>query len=240
MNPTEILQALGGCMHEFTLSYGLFASLFVAGLIGGFTHCILMCGPFVVSQSKNLSKIRDNLLIPYHLGRITTYAVLAVLLSSLLNLAFLFMPIRELIIAPILMLAGLIFFVTAFPTLLRVFPWAAKIGLGIPYRWIEAAFSKLSHTQSRFGQYLVGVLLGFMPCGMIVSALMAAATASTPLYAGLAMVVFGVGTMPALFSVSMGGRALHFKYPDLMHRLSRGAMVWSGLWLFAIAGYLLV
>lgn len=240
MNPAEILHLASGCMHEFTLSHGLFLSLFVAGLVGGFTHCAAMCGPFVLSQSKNLTKLSGYALMPYHLGRITTYTVLAVLLSSVLNLAFLFMPVRGFVVAPILMVAGLIFFVTAFPGLLKIFPWAGMTGFSLPYKFFNFYHLKLSKVDGVLGRYLLGVLLGFMPCGLIVSALMASATSASPVHAAMAMISFGLGTVPALVLVSYAGGALKQKYPSAMQKISKGAMVWSGFWLFAMAGFLLI
>ena len=86
----------------------------------------------------------------------------------------------------------------------------------------------------------MGVLLGFMPCGMIVSALMAASTAPHPLQAGLAMSLFGLGTMPALIGIALGGGLLKNKYPNGMRKITQGMMVFSALWLFAIAGFILI
>lgn len=240
MNITEFLQSISGCMHEVTLAKGLFVSLFLAGVVGGFTHCIVMCGPFVLSQNSNLQKLHEMALLPYHFGRITTYVVMAMLLSTVLNLAFLFLPLRSLVIAPMLMLAGIIFIVTAFPSLLKLFPWVGGIRVSLPHTWLNSGFQKLAKHRSIISQYFMGVLLGFMPCGLIISALMAAATAPTPIEAGLAMMAFGAGTLPALIGVAFGGKLLVSKYPLTMQWMKRGAMVWSGLWLFIIAGSLLI
>lgn len=240
MNFADILNMIGGCAHEITVSYGLYASLFLAGLVGGFTHCVAMCGPFVLSQTGHMSRPGKMALLPYHIGRITTYVVMAVLLSSVLNLAFLFLPIRSFVVAPILMLAGVIFLVTAMPQLSKIFPWVGAIRFSVPYRFIAQNFETLSRKDSALRRYGMGVLLGFMPCGMIVAALMAATTATHPLQAGLAMAAFGVGTMPALVILAFGARAVgHFR-PVLMGHIRRGMMIWSGLWLFLIAGFVLV
>jgi hypothetical protein len=199
-----------------------------------------MCGPFVISQTKGLRKITGAAILPYHLGRITTYTVMAVLLATLLNAAFLFLPIRSYIVAPILMTAGLIFFVTAFPSLSKIFPWTARLSVGAPYKFIQSGYQQLAKKDSMAGRFGLGVLLGFMPCGVIVSALMAASTAPSAWQAGLAMIAFGVGTMPALISIALGGQLLQKRYPNFMKRITQGAMVWSGVWLFLIAGFLLI
>jgi sulfite exporter TauE/SafE len=55
----------------------LFFLYLSTGFTVGFGHCIGMCGPIVISMSLNLKD--ESIIVPqflYHLGRITTYAVL--------------------------------------------------------------------------------------------------------------------------------------------------------------------
>jgi len=236
MDPVLTLQSFGTCLHNVSLSNGLILSLFFAGLVGGMTHCVAMCGPFVLSMSGNLQKLSGALLLPYHLGRITTYTALAMLLASVLNLAFLFLPIRSLVIAPLLMTAALIFLINAFPDLKKYFMWLDVLNVRTPYHWISNAFQVLSQKRSLISQYLIGILLGFMPCGLVVSALMAASTASSVWSAGFAMAAFGAGTIPALVMMAFFGQSLKMKFPKTMQRVTQGMMVWSAIWLFLMAG----
>ena len=79
---------LAVCRITVTDNGGLLSSLFVTGLIGSATHCTGMCGPFALSQvAARLERIPAErmtewrrlagaTLLPYHLGRATTYAVL--------------------------------------------------------------------------------------------------------------------------------------------------------------------
>jgi hypothetical protein len=83
---------------------------------------------------------------------------------------------------------------------------------------------------------MLGVLLGFMPCGLVISALLASASAINTLQAAVAMAAFAAGTMPALMLTALGGQALQGRYPGAAARLSQGAMFISGLWLFTLAG----
>ncbi len=234
---------LGQCISDFAMSHGLPVSLFLAGLMGGFTHCSGMCAPFVLAQSSDkpfsLRKMGSALLLPYHLGRMTTYVLLALVLGSFVNLAYLFSPEKAMISAPLLMLAGVLFLVSAFPKLGYVFPWAVKFQVTKPFQFIVHLSGKLMNSQSAMGRYGLGVLLGFMPCGLVVSALLAAGSAGSALDAGLAMAAFALGTMPALMLVGLGGHAVKYKYPQIQMRLSQGAMVISSAWLFALAGTLI-
>ena len=45
---------------------------------------------------------------------------------------------------------------------------------------------------------MAGMLLGFLPCGLLYAALLIAGSAE-PLTAGTGMLLFGLGTVPALF-----------------------------------------
>jgi len=227
------------CVSDFTVSYGLPVSLFLAGLVGGFSHCAVMCGPFVIAQQKescSINRLSSFLLLPYHIGRMTTYIVLAILLNSVINMAFLFSDARIILTAPLLITAGIIFLVTAFPSLGRVFPWAMGLQVTKTFGVVTKLTSKLINNPSAIHRYALGVLLGFMPCGMVLSALMAAASTSHPLYAGVSMGAFSLGTMPALIAVGIFGSAVRHKNPLLFSRLSQGALVFSSIWLFALAG----
>ncbi|MGH1399421.1 MAG: sulfite exporter TauE/SafE family protein [Alphaproteobacteria bacterium] len=236
------------CVSDFSLAYGLPLSLFLAGLVGGFTHCSGMCSPFVFAQVDHVSqkggetkgaRFLSMALLPYHLGRMTTYVGLAVVVSSVVNLAFISSELRVLITAPMLMLAGVLFLVSAFPALLSVFPWAGRLRFGLPegvVSKVSAAGFKVAKTPTLLRQYMTGVLLGFLPCGLVVSALLAAATAGHVVSAGAAMAAFAVGTMPALVLVGFGGAALRAKYPKASKHLTQGAMLVSCGSLFFLAG----
>ena len=241
METLNFLQSLHGCLEGVTLSGGLYAGLFLAGLIGGITHCAFMCGPFVLSMSGSVEKLREAALIPYHLGRLTTYMFLAVLFSAILNLAYLFLPVKSLLIAPLLFTAGVIFLVTAFPNIFKRFsPFIAIRSRLYPVRRIYQAMEKIKSVNGALGRYLMGLVLGFMPCGLVIAALMAAASAGSSVQAALAMMAFGVGTMPSLLVTAYGGRALFNRFPKFQPYLTRGAMTLSALWLFVIAGALLL
>jgi uncharacterized protein len=74
---------------------GVTFGLLLAGLAGSAMHCVPMCGPFVLGQVADrmapvpavrlceLQRVRGALLLPYHLGRITTYAGLGALAAAM-------------------------------------------------------------------------------------------------------------------------------------------------------------
>lgn len=240
MNSLEILSSIGSCFHQITNDYGLPLSLFIAGLVGSVTHCVVMCGPFVMSQTGEMTKMRDIALVPYHLGRMTTYIFMAILSYSVLSLVFVYSDLKSFFAAPMLLLAGVIFIISAFPMLKILFPWAGVMRVSLPAKLVNFVSKKLMSQSTIFGRYMVGVMLGFMPCGLVVAALIASAAAPTLLMAIISMMAFTVGTIPALILVAMGGSSIKQKYPKFSLRFSQIAKVTSALWLFTLAGTLIL
>lgn len=230
------------CVHNIMNNYGLVTSLFIGGLVGSFTHCAGMCAPFVLAQTESgpvLQRPLKSLLLLYHLGRTTSYVGLGILTYSILNLAYLFSYEKSLITAPLLMTGGVLFLVSAFPVLSSVFPWAAKIRLPAGFISLNTKAAALFHRQDFLARYMLGVLLGFMPCGLVIAALMASATAQSLPQAIMAMVAFSIGTMPALMAIGICGKGLKQKFPKFSKRFSQAAMVVSSFWLFALAGMMI-
>jgi sulfite exporter TauE/SafE len=137
------------------------------------------------------------------------------------------------------MIAAIIFLVTAFPSLSAAFPWAARIRLPGIFSVIAHKGYDLFHAQGTWSRYLLGLTLGFLPCGLVIAALMAASTASNVLEAATAMSAFTIGTMPSLIAIGLCGHRFKQKFPALSHRFSCIAMLASSLWLFALAGSLI-
>lgn len=214
-------------------------ALFTAGLVGGITHCAGMCGPFVLSQSNDLKKPLHTARLFYHFGRITTYICLAILFSHIFNLAALFSPSKALITVPLLLTAALIFFVNAIPALQRIFPWVLNIKMFALPLPLQNGFQYAHNLPYALREYAMGIILGFMPCGLVVAAIMAASTAPSLAQTILAMAAFGFGTMPALLSLSFGTASLQSRYPNLIQPMSSGLKIWSGLWLCITAGIIL-
>ncbi|WP_417466229.1 sulfite exporter TauE/SafE family protein [Kordiimonas sp.] len=222
---------------------GLLFTLFLGGLMGSATHCVGMCGPFVVAQTAHLptsgtalAPARGFALIPYHLGRMTTYMALGILAASISGLVF-SVPIQRGIAFVLLCFAGLLFFFSAVPSV--------KARVVLPF-W-HKGLARLGQLIGRFAtpffkgatplhRYALGLTLGFLPCGLLAAALMAVAATANPLSAAFGMAAFCVGTVPALVLSGIGGRYALRHLPFRFETLAQGVMVFNGLSLFAIAG----
>jgi sulfite exporter TauE/SafE len=75
----------------------------------------------------------------------------------------------------------------------------------------------------------LGLLLGLLPCGLLYSALIAAAARGDALQGALALLLFGLGTAPALLGVSLAD-ALLARHRWLLDRLARVFLLAMGLW----------
>src|SRR5918993_1169871 len=180
-----ISQLIALCRTEALGSVGVPSSLLLAGLAGSVVHCIGMCGPFVLGQVMadldrgptaygEWRRLSGAALLPYHLGRLTTYAGLGALAGA----AWLM----------IVQALGLAF--------RRNSPLAGVL---------TRLAAPLSMARGNAARYGLGVVLGFLPCGLLYGALAAAGGTGAAVDGALAMAAFAAGTMPALVATAWGG-----------------------------------
>jgi uncharacterized protein len=185
---------------------------FILGLVGSL-HCAGMCGPLALAlPGAGASGLAFHLgRAAYNVGRVTSYALIG-LVFGLVG--------RTLMLAGVQRWASLL---AGAVVLLALLP-ATRVGLGLPaiksVAWIKAGFASMLRHRSVSAMYLLGVLNGFLPCGLVYVA--AAATLSLQSVASAAgyMVAFGVGTIPMMLGIALVGRnvqmAVRFKYQKLV------------------------
>ncbi len=229
------------CQAAFAGNSGILMSLFLAGLVGSIHHCTGMCGPFVVAQIKNpaatgFSRLRGGALLPYHMGRITTYMVLGIIGASLSNY-IIGTPVQRGIAVGLLSIAGLLFLSSAVPQIKALLsPASAQSLAGSIGRYVGLAARPFSNSGGSLQQYFLGTMLGFLPCTLVIAAVMAVASTGHPVTAVFGMLFFGVGTVPALFMVGSGAQAALKRWPVHMQKITTGMMALNGVGLIALAG----
>ena len=209
-------------------------ALLVAALLMGFfgsPHCLGMCGGLVAAFSLSMKEVspakRRALIATYHLGRLTSYAVLG-LMAGLIGTTVL-KPLMTGNSTPRILLGLVLVFV-------------GITMLGAPF------LTKLERVGMRFWQFLspirqkvfplntypralaAGLLWGYLPCGLVYGALLIAVVAHDPLSGAALMFVFGLGTIPMLVATHETVSWLRDKIGRLRLRQINGAiMVLSGL-----------
>lgn len=214
----------------------LVPALLLAGLSGSVVHCTAMCGPFVLGQAADrmarlpagrmceAARLRAGLLLPYHAGRIATYTALGAAAGVLGGMR---MPAA--VPAVLLGLGGVAFLLLALgraqPKLVASFMPALA---GAP------GFGQFAGPAARLGGLPLGVVLGFLPCGMLYAALAAAATAG-PVLGAAAMLAYGLGTMPALMVVGVLGHAAARRWQQGTRAVAPWLLGANGALLLALA-----
>ncbi len=197
-------------MHHLDSAFS--TSYLVAFLMGLFStlHCLGMCGSIIGTLTLSLKKeIREDkkLLIPfvasYNTGRIISYmlaGLVAGLAESVLTAPFgsghghRFLQI----VAALVMLGAGLHIAGWFPR----FAYIEKIG-GLFWKRIEPYGRRLIPVETLPRAFVFGMIWGWLPCGLVYTALTLAATTGDMLRSGLTMLAFGLGTMPAVMSVGI-------------------------------------
>lgn len=165
----------------------LLTAALLAGLLGS-VHCIGMCGAFAASCTR-----APGGLAAWHLGRILTYTGLGAAAGALGSL-----------------IPGPPWVPGAVAALLLVWFALALAGLVPEPRLLPPALSRAGSraaaTPRAGAQFLFGLVNGLLPCGLVYSALALAIAADRPTAGALAMLAFGVGTLPALSVAALGLR----------------------------------
>jgi sulfite exporter TauE/SafE len=178
-------------------------SIITIAFLGSLGHCMGMCGGIVIAYSSskvesNWSKTKQAFAhILYSSGRIFTYTLLGAMFGFLGGVA----TFNNLANGLLLIFAG-IFMILAGLSL------SGKIKF---LTFLEHSFSsnsaftklfrQLLQTQSLFSFFVLGMLNGLLPCGLVYFFAITAASTASPFYGALVMFIFGVSTVPALFSL---------------------------------------
>lgn len=241
-----ISSGLAHCATVATDNGGLIAALFTAGLIGGLTHCVGMCGPFVLSQvaerqraipagqMRDFHRLTGAALLPYHLGRGTTYAALgaaaAFVAGSMIDLAGL-----RWLSAALLLAAALFFLAYGLGRLGLPLPWQAADGGGWWGHRVGAIARPFLAAPTGLRGYALGIVLGFIPCGLLYGAITVAAASGDPLAGAMAMAAFAAGTIPMLFVVGAFGSLAALRWRRATARLGPALMVANAAFLTVLA-----
>jgi len=203
---------------------------YLVGLLGG-THCIGMCGGIVGALTSGLTdELRNSrarlvaFQLAYNTGRIGSYAV-AGLLAGLLGQQATTMgltrgfPVGGIIAAVIMILLG--FYLGGWWHALQ---WLERLGAHV-WKHIEPFGRRFIPVRHAGQALLLGLIWGWLPCGMVYSVLALALASESAAAGGAIMLAFGAGTLPTMLVMGIAFSSLGRWVRDERVRKAAGLFV---------------
>ena len=208
----------------------LLGSALVLGLLGG-GHCLGMCGGLMGALTLAIPPEqrgrRLRLLLAYNLGRILSYAS-AGLLLGLAGWAVASSPaaLALRVVAALLLIAMGLYLAGWWSGLTRI----EALGRGL-WRHIQPVASRLLPVSSLPRALLLGALWGWLPCGLVYSTLLWAASQGNAGYSAALMLAFGLGTWPVLLATGLAAERVNALLRRRSVRVAGGVLVMLfGIW----------
>ncbi len=198
-----------------------YLTAFTIGLLGS-THCLGMCGGIVgvlnagSARSKRPIAARMGYNLGYNAGRIISYIVAGIIagsLGALISQSALatVAPYGRFIAGALMIALGL--YLAGWSGLIAIFERAGSH----LWRIIEPLGRRFMPAKSPYQAFGLGLVWGWLPCGLVYSALGLAIVSASPVGGAATMLAFGLGTLPML--MAMGTAA------DLLVKLARKPLV---------------
>lgn len=209
--------------------------LFMIALLGGFGHCIGMCGGIVLAYSGKLTQnaiTQKGQLVIYHtlysLGRITTYVLLGAIVGALGSM----FSVNGTLRGALFVFAG-VAMILAGLSLFGKISFLIRLEHSIQNsKWYQSRFQEALSLKTPASLYILGLLNGLLPCGFVYAFLFSAAGFASVPKAMLIMLIFGIGTLPSLFLFGLLANTFFYK-PNfrkiLMNLAAIAIIVFGGL-----------
>ncbi|WP_462164011.1 sulfite exporter TauE/SafE family protein [Pseudoalteromonas xiamenensis] len=218
-------------------------NLFAAFLMGlfGSGHCLVMCGG-VASSLQLASKHERPFVIAlcYNLGRLTSYGVAGLMVASL-GIQF---AKQNTTFALSLSMVSALFMILLGLYIMRIaasLQWIEKAGKTVIWQHLVKINRHLLPIDSYPKALAYGALWGWLPCGLVYSALTWTLSAESPLQGLLIMFAFALGTFPALLLTSqISTKVSSFINHQIVRILLGNLFIWYGIYLLIIASNKLV
>ena len=214
-------------------------SIITIAFLGSFGHCVGMCGGIVVAYSSTKIKTSwtkqtqaiSHLL--YSLGRTTTYMILGAifgLVGGVVSFDNMTSGILLLTTGVMMMLIGL--------SLMGKIKFLTSIEHGCSKSPLyQKTFKSLLSSNTFFSFYLLGMLNGLLPCGFVYVFAVTAASTGSPFWGAIVMMIFGLSTIPAMFSLGFFvGLFKQSNFRDIFVRVASYLVIAFGVYI-AYLGY---
>lgn len=212
-----------------------FIAVFLIGLLGG-VHCAGMCGGIVSVLSAQTVRLPGApsglpLHLAYNLGRISSYVIAGALVGAIGSFGLLFkdmLPVQmALYVAANLMMIALGLYLTGFT---RSLAFTERLGQSL-WKRIQPHTRRFLPVRSVAQAYPLGLLWGWLPCGMVYGVLTAALLSGSAQRGAATMLAFGLGTLPNLLLAGLLLQRLRSIVQVRWVRLGSGLLVMAfGIW----------
>ncbi|UGQ46437.1 sulfite exporter TauE/SafE family protein [Massilia endophytica] len=208
--------------------------LFAAGLAGS-VHCVGMCGGVVGALStagggriqvvRGVPASLPPRVLAYNAGRIASYMIAGAMAGGLAQGAANMVRIAAVQSAgywlanAMLLMLGL-YLMDAWRGLARVEAAGAVV-----WRRVQPAIRHFMPMDTLPKAFALGALWGWIPCGMVYSVLLTALLSGSALNGALAMLAFGLGTLPMLLALGVAGARLRAAMQRKQVRIAAGLLV---------------
>ena len=176
-------------------------SALLLGLMGSF-HCAGMCGPIAIALPLHGSTAAQKVLggILYNLGRVITYGIMGALFGMLgQGLQMMGFQQKISVVMGVLMIISVVF-----PSLFKNQykldkSWSRFVGK------LKKSLGTLLSIHSFKSLFLIGLLNGLLPCGLVYMAIAGAIGTGEVVLGTFYMLLFGLGTIPMMLAISLAG-----------------------------------
>ena len=211
-----------------------FLALFLVGLLGG-THCVGMCGGIVGALSMGAPG-RWSMHLAYNVGRILSYG-LAGAIAGAVGAASLGLDSQVPMRLALYLVANLMLIA------LGLYLLGVTQALAFTERAGQLLWQRLQPLTRRFlpartvaQAFPLGMLWGWLPCGLVYSALATALSSGSAVRGGLCMLAFGLGTLPNLLLAGIVLARLNEFVRRPAVRIASGLLV-LGFCLYGLLGW---
>ncbi len=206
-------------------------SLLAALLIGlsGASHCLVMCGGIAAAAGSAASEHRFRSALLFNSGRILSYALAGLLVGAA---GLWLQSLNDLLMIGLRLLAGVMLILMGL-YIGRWLMWLTRIeAIGqLIWKPVQPLTQSLLGRQDALSKLALGMLWGLLPCGLIYSTLSWVAAHGDPVQGALIMLVFGLGTWPAIFSASLLSASLmNLLRQQSVRHLSGLLLIAYGIW----------
>ncbi len=208
-------------------------SIITIAFLGSFGHCIGMCGGIIIAYSSTkieddwgkIKQVTAHLL--YSFGRVLTYVVLGAIFGFLGGVAM----FNNLANGSLLIFAGVFMVLTGF-SLSGKIKFLTLIEHSVSSaNWYQKIFRKLLKTKTLFSFFVLGMINGLLPCGLVYFFAVTAASTGSAIYGAFVMLLFGLSTIPALFSLGFFvGLYKNSKFRNIMIKIAAVSVVLFGIY----------